>query len=241
MDHTVWSVLYLCYNQQDDLNAWSYSCTVDSELRIYVDKRVASPTSFLSPFLNVCFKICMSICWNKRSTRNKIWFKKSIFESYIVKRSTDHPHNFDSFRKPVQSFLFKQATKELCNEKLPKRTVRFLTVASFIFPLKRCVAVLQSWTNKFNPFFDYFPDIFPTKTFTLGSRGHRTPNTRVRMFDHVRYFLNLDMFDVRMFADIQMFESSNVRMFANIWIFKYPMFECALVFKYSNVRCSNIR
>ena len=45
---------------------------------------------FLSPFLNLCFEICMSICWKKRSTRNKIWFKKSIFESYIVEGSTYH-------------------------------------------------------------------------------------------------------------------------------------------------------
>ena len=89
----------------------------------------------------------------------------------------------------------------------------------------------------------------------LWNRGHRTSNIRVRMFDDVRYFLNIEMFDVRMFANIQMFESSNVRMFANIWMFKCSMFECSLifdfskvrmfacslVFEYSNVRCSNVR
>ena len=48
-------------------------------------------------------------------------------------------------------------------------------------------------------------------------RGHR-----VRMFDNVRYFFNIEMFDVRMFADIQMFESSNVRMFA--YMFDVRMF-----------------
>ena len=92
-------------------------------------------------------------------------------------------------------------------------------------------------------------------TVCIGTRGHRTSNIRVRMFDDVRYFLNIEMFDVRMFANIQMFESSNVRMFANIWMFKCSMFECSLkfdcskvrmfacslVFEYSNVRCSNVR
>ena len=86
-------------------------------------------------------------------------------------------------------------------------------------------------------------------------RGHRTSNIRVRMFDNVRYFLNFEMFDVRMFANIQMFESSNVRMFANIRMFgcsmfecslifdcsKVRMFACSLIFEYSNVRCSNVR
>ena len=45
----------------------------------------------------------------------------------------------------------------------------------------------------------------------LINRGHRTSNIRVRMFDNVRYCLNMEMFDVRMFADIQMFECSDVR------------------------------
>ena len=49
-------------------------------------------------------------------------------------------------------------------------------------------------------------------------------------------FLNMEMFDVRMFADIKMFESSNVRMFANIWMFKFSMFECSLIFDCSKVR-----
>ena len=89
----------------------------------------------------------------------------------------------------------------------------------------------------------------------VGARGHQKSNIRVRMFGNVRYFLNIEMFDVRMFANIQMFESSNVRMFANIWMFKCSMFECSLkfdcskvrmfacslVFEYSNVRCSNVR
>ena len=65
-------VLLHSRSKQDDPNAWSYSCTVDGELTISVDKRVVSPTLFLSPFLNVCFEICMSICWKKRSTKNKI-------------------------------------------------------------------------------------------------------------------------------------------------------------------------
>ena len=34
----------------------------------------------------------------------------------------------------------------------------------------------------------------------MTDRGHRTSNIRVRMFDDVRYFLNIEMFDVRMFA-----------------------------------------
>ena len=51
--------------------------------------------------------------------------------------------------------------------------------------------------------------------FPLG-RDHQTSNIRVRMFDNVRYFLNIEMFDVRMFVNIQMFESSNVRMFPYI-------------------------
>ena len=50
----------------------------------------------------------------------------------------------------------------------------------------------------------------------IRSRGHRTSNIHVRMFGAVRYFLNIEMFDVRMFACIQMFESSrkmfNVRL-----------------------------
>ena len=57
---------------------------------------------------------------------------------------------------------------------------------------------------------------FTRSAYFTQIRGHRTSNIRVRMFDNVRYFLNMEMFDVRMFADIQMFESSNVRMFANI-------------------------
>ena len=65
-------VLLHSRSKQDDPNAWSYSCTVNGELTISVDNRVLSPTSFLSPFLNLCFEICMSICWKKRSTRNKI-------------------------------------------------------------------------------------------------------------------------------------------------------------------------
>ena len=48
------------------------------------------------------------------------------------------------------------------------------------------------------------------------TRGHQTLNIHVRMFGDVRYFLNIKMFDVRMFACIQMFESSrkmfNVRL-----------------------------
>ena len=61
--------------------------------------------------------------------------------------------------------------------------------------------------------------------FVIMRRGHRTSNIRVRMFDKVLYFWNIEMFDVRMFANIQMFESSNVRMFAIIWMFKRSMFE----------------
>ena len=62
-------------------------------------------------------------------------------------------------------------------------------------------------------------------TPTVGAlvRGHRTSNIHVLMFGDVRYFLNNEMFDVPMFAYIQMFESSNVRMFANI-----RMFVCSL-------------
>ena len=38
------------------------------------------------------------------------------------------------------------------------------------------------------------------------------------------FFLNIEMFDVRMFANIQMFKSSNVRMFAYIRMFNVRMF-----------------
>ena len=63
-----------------------------------------------------------------------------------------------------------------------------------------------------------------------GGRGHQTSNIRVRMFDNVRYFLNFEMFDVRMFANIQMFDCSKVRMFAHIRMFACSMFECSLFF-----------
>ena len=57
------------------------------------------------------------------------------------------------------------------------------------------------------------------------------------------------MFDVRMFAHIQMFENSNSRMFNNIRMFGCSMFNfsiiqmlgCSLLLKYSNVRISNVR
>ena len=49
-------------------------------------------------------------------------------------------------------------------------------------------------------------------------------------------FLNNEMFDVRIFANIQMFESSNVRMFANIRMFGCSMFANVRFFKSSNVR-----
>ena len=74
---------------------------------------------------------------------------------------------------------------------------------------------------------------------TLHTRGHRTSNIRVRMFDNVRYVLNIEMFDVRMFTNIQMFESSNVRMFANIRMFACSMFECSLIFFLNP--CSRVR
>ena len=49
--------------------------------------------------------------------------------------------------------------------------------------------------------------------FCLGHRtsNQRTSNIHVWMFGDVRYFLNIGIFDVRMFAYIQMFESSVVR------------------------------
>ena len=50
------------------------------------------------------------------------------------------------------------------------------------------------------------------------------------MFDNVHYFLNIEIFNVWMFANIQMFESSNVRTFANIQMFGCSMFECSLMF-----------
>ena len=48
---------------------------------------------FLSTFFQmIIFEICMNICWKKKSTRNKILFKKNIFESYIAKESTNRRH-----------------------------------------------------------------------------------------------------------------------------------------------------
>ena len=62
------------------------------------------------------------------------------------------------------------------------------------------------------------------------TRGHQTLNIHVRMFGDVRYFLNIEMLDVRMFANIQMFESLNVRMFV-----------CSLKSECPDVRCLNVR
>ena len=61
-------------------------------------------------------------------------------------------------------------------------------------------------------------------------RGHRTSNIHVRMFVDVRFFFNIEMIDVRVFAGIQMFESLNVRMFV-----------CSLKSECPDVRCLNVR
>ena len=64
----------------------------------------------------------------------------------------------------------------------------------------------------------------------IRSRGHRTSNIHVRMFGDVRYFLNIEMLDVRMFANIKTFASLNVRMFV-----------CSLKSEWPDVRCLNVR
>ena len=62
----------------------------------------------------------MSICWKKKSTRNKILSKKNIFESYIVKGSADRSHgdtiSKDSLALSFRGSVFKlyQGSATLC-------------------------------------------------------------------------------------------------------------------------------
>ena len=66
------------------------------------------------------------------------------------------------------------------------------------------------------------------------SRGHLSSNIHVRMFGDVRYFFNIEMLDVRMLANIQMFESSkfgcsDVHMFSTVKVFKSSNFSTILM------------
>ena len=66
-------------------------------------------------------------------------------------------------------------------------------------------------------------------SFLILIRGHQALNIHVQMSDIDGYFLNIEMFDVRMFASFQMFESWNAQMFANIRMSLHSnvrMFEC---------------
>ena len=56
------------------------------------------------------------------------------------------------------------------------------------------------------------------------------PSGATKPIDNIRYLLNFEMFDIPMFANIQMFKSSNVRMFANIRMFACSMIECSVIF-----------
>ena len=60
------------------------------------------------------------------------------------------------------------------------------------------------------------------------------------MFGNVRFFLNIEMFDVRLFAKVQMSRSS---MFECSLIFKCSdvgIFICSVEFECSDVQCSNV-
>ena len=71
---------------------------------------------------------------------------------------------------------------------------------------------------------------------TVINRDHQMSNIHVRMFCDVRYFLNIEMLDVRMFANVQMFESLNVRMF-DVWMFaNFQMFGCLNCHLFGRVR-----
>ena len=77
--------------------------------------------------------------------------------------------------------------------------------------------------------------------WTFLGRGHQTSNIHVWMFGEVRYFFNVWMFDIRMFANTQMFGGSLIFecSFVRLKYSDVRILICSVKSKCSDVQCSN--